>query len=120
MSGVAGDELAGKLDLTITAVDAEGLSASQSWTSIINNENHAPEVRGSPDTAYAKVGQHWEFAIPQGYFTGPSGDKLTYRAVAADGSVLPSWLVFDVERQIFSGTTLAAENLKINLVATDA
>ncbi len=32
------------------------------------------------------------------------GDVLTYTATLADGSALPSWLVFDAATQTFSGT----------------
>ncbi|PSJ81237.1 putative Ig domain-containing protein [Neisseria iguanae] len=113
LSGMVGEELSGKLDLTITAIDAEGLDTSQNWTIIIN-ENHAPLVQGRLDTAYIKVGQPWEFTIPQGHFTDPDGDKLTYRAVTVDGGELPKWLTFDAERQVLNGIAPNAGNLQIN------
>lgn len=118
LSGMVEEELSGKLDLTITAIDAEGLDASQNWTIIIHG-NHAPMVQGRLDTAYIKVGQPWEFTIPQGHFTDPDGDKLIYRAVTVDGGELPKWLTFDAERQVFNGTAPNAGNFQIKLIATD-
>jgi len=35
------------------------------------------------------------YSIPEGTFTDPDGDNLTYSATLADGSVLPEWLVFN-------------------------
>ncbi len=49
------------------------------------------------------------------------GDVLTYTATLADGSALPSWLVFDAATQTFSGTPSYddAGVLAVKVMATD-
>ena len=84
-----------KLVLKISAFDDEGLSASQDWTLAIGAENHAPEVQGRLNTQYARAGQEWKFALPEGLFADKDGDALTYRATLADGGRLPEGMDFD-------------------------
>jgi VCBS repeat-containing protein len=53
-----------------------------------------------------QVNFHKEFSwqMPAGSFVDPDqGDTLSYRATLADGSPLPTWLVFDAATQTFSG-----------------
>jgi Ca2+-binding RTX toxin-like protein len=57
----------------------------------------AADVKINEDAAVA-------FALPTGMFRDPDGDRLSYSAVLADGSALPSWLVFDARRLTFAGT----------------
>ena len=50
-----------------------------------------------------------------------SGDTLTYAATAADGSPLPTWLIFTPATRTFSGTPTAANvgTLGVRVTATD-
>jgi VCBS repeat-containing protein len=51
------------------------------------------------------VGKPFEFVVPEGSFADPDvGDALAYAATLADGSPLPTWLVFDQAARRFVGT----------------
>jgi hypothetical protein len=59
--------------------------------------------------------------MPAGTFTdADSGDQMTFGATLADGSPLPSWVMFDPATGQFSGTAPAgAATLDIKVTATD-
>ncbi|ASK27275.1 hypothetical protein BG910_05550 [Neisseria chenwenguii] len=83
-------------------------------------ENHAPEVQGRLNTVFAQAGQSWTYTLPNGYFTDPDGDTLSYRATLSDGTSLPDGLKFDAGTLTFSGTPAQAERLKLEITASDA
>ncbi len=108
-----------KLVLKISAFDDEGLSASQDWTLAIGSENHAPEVQGRLNTQYARAGQEWKFALPEGLFADKDGDALTYRATLADGGRLPEGMDFDGKRGVFGGRVLQSGSFDLKITAAD-
>lgn len=108
-----------KLVLKISAFDGEGLSASQDWTLAIGSENHAPEVQGRLNTQYARAGQEWKFALPEGLFTDKDGDALTYRATLADGGRLLEGMDFDGKRGVFGGRVLQSGSFDLKITAAD-
>ena len=108
-----------KLVLKISAFDDEGLSASQDWTLAIGAENHAPEVQGRLNTQYARAGQEWKFALPEGLFADKDGDALTYRATLADGGRLPEGMDFDGKRGVFGGRVLQSGSFDLKITAAD-
>lgn len=70
----------------------------------------------------ASQGSGFTFTLPAGSFVdNDSGDSLTYSALLADGSSLPSWLVFNPQMQTFSGTPENGDvgTLTIRVTATD-
>lgn len=48
-----------------------------------------------------------------------AGDVLAYSATLADGSALPTWLVFDAATGTFSGTPASAGSYALRVTATD-
>lgn len=108
-----------KLVLKISAFDDEGLSASQDWTLAIGAENHAPEVQGRLNMQYARAGQEWKFALPEGLFADKDGDALTYRATLADGGRLPEGMDFDGKRGVFGGRVLQSGSFNLKITAAD-
>ena len=60
--------------------------------------------------------------VPDGAFSDPDGDPLSYSAKLADGSMLPTWLQFNSETRQFTGTPDDAQvgTLSIMVTAADA
>jgi len=82
--------------------------------------NHAPVLSSAlPDQTIAE-GTPFSFTVPTTTFTDPdTGDTLTYSAMLADGSELPSWLSFDTLTQTFTGTPPASGTVSVQVVAKD-
>ncbi|MCL2021453.1 MAG: putative Ig domain-containing protein [Betaproteobacteria bacterium] len=115
---------AGELSIKLTATDPGGLAASLNVTLGIQPPlpiNHAPEVTGTLDVWEGRENLAFAFVLPPDLFTDPDGDTLTLSATLADGSPLPTWLVFDPVTGAFSGTPEigSAGELAIVLTATD-
>ncbi|WP_298189811.1 putative Ig domain-containing protein [Novosphingobium sp.] len=58
------------------------------------------------------------YTIPAGTFSDPDGDTLSLSATLANGSALPTWLVFDADTGTFSGTPPKDYNGQIALKVT--
>ncbi len=87
-----------------------------------SNENHAPTVTTSISNQLISEDAGFTFAVPPASFTDVDvGDHLSYAATQADGSPLPSWMVFDPATQIFSGIPLNENvgDITIRVTATD-
>ncbi|BAO29611.1 putative Ig domain-containing protein [Sulfuritalea hydrogenivorans] len=69
----------------------------------------------------ANEDEAFSFALPANTFADPNGDSLTYSVNLADGSDLPSWLSFDAQTGVFSGTPGNADvgTLDIAVTVTD-
>ena len=65
------------------------------------------------------AGSRFTFEVPKGTFTHEnSGESLKFRATLADGSPLPSWIVFNAETQTFSGEAPQGEEQELDVVVT--
>ncbi len=84
--------------------------------------NHAPILAMPLSDQTANEDSAFVFHVPAGTFTDEdSGDSLTYAATRADGSALPSWLMFEAATRTFSGTP-ANDNVgtvDIRVIAAD-
>ncbi len=121
-TGTPGNSDVGNLTLKVIATDPSGLSASQNFTLDIANINDAPEVGIVIGDQQTQAGQAWQYAMPAGAFIDiDAGDVLSYSAMQADGSALPSWLNFDAATGTFSGTSPsgASASLSLKVTATD-
>ena len=65
------------------------------------------------------VGQTWNWAIPATTFRDPEGTTLTLTAALADGSPLPSWIMFNASTGQFTANPSSAQNVTIRVTATD-
>lgn len=97
-----------------------GIAATLEIT--VAGANDAPVIASAlaDQTVSANTAYSWQ--MPANSFVDPDyGDALAYRATLADGSALPSWLVFDAATQTFSGRVpkTAAGSLDISVTATD-
>lgn len=106
---------------TISFSDTNGSGAGASTLSV-SVPNSAPTVANQiADQTVLTDGSQFSFGLPTNTFTdADSGDTLTYTASTASGA-LPSWLGFDANTQILSGTATAADvgTTAIVVTATD-
>ena len=113
----------GSLDVEVTATDAGGLSASDTFTLDIADANFAPTLDNAIADAGATEEQALDISIPAGTFSDPDdGDVLSYTARLSSGDPLPAWLDFDATTQSFSGTPPngSSGDLDIEVTATDS
>ncbi|CAK7009681.1 calcium-binding protein [Saezia sanguinis] len=122
LSGTPGNGDVGNFSLKVTATDPSGLSTSQDFTLHIENVNDAPYVTGVVDAVNAKEGNVFRWTLPAGLFADiDEGDVLSYHITMADDSALPSWLTFDLQTGLLSGTPPSGANghLALQIIATD-
>jgi Ca2+-binding RTX toxin-like protein len=102
-SGTPANGDVGVLEITLTATDAAGEAASDSFTLEVVNANDAPAVAGVIPDVRGRQGDALAFHVPPQVFTDPdANDHLSLSAAMANGSALPGWLSFDGTS--FSGT----------------
>ncbi len=106
------------LNLKVTATDASGLSAAETFSLA---------VIGAPVVTAQTAAQTWlggklaSFVLPSNVFNDPQGQALRYTASLASGLALPSWLTFNAATRTFSGTAPgAAQTVALKVTATDA
>ena len=104
LSGTPDNEDVNVLDIKITAIDNDGLSVSDSFVLTINNINDGPIVTTGLADQTGDENTLFSYQLPMDTFTDSDiGDTLTLSASLVDGSILPDWLSFDINTQIFSG-----------------
>ncbi|MBD0682871.1 putative Ig domain-containing protein, partial [Pseudomonas sp. PSB11] len=123
-SGGAGWSTVITLQHTVaSSLTIDNFSPSTSITGIeVVNLNTPPEVSSPLADQAATEDDVFSFTVPVGTFNdSDAGDTLTYSAILADGSPLPSWLSFDAASRSFSGTPGNGEvgSLSIKVIATD-
>ena len=122
-TGMATNDDVGTLSLQVTATDDAGAGVTDTFDLTVVNVNDAPILVAplTDQTVQTKTAFTWQ--VPEGSFADlDQGDALAYSAALADGSALPSWLVFDAATQTFSGTAPAnaSGTLDIQVTATDS
>jgi Putative Ig domain len=106
------------LSIEVTATDASGLSASETFA--VSTPASAPVVSAPTPTQTWKQGQAVNFTLAANTFTDPQQETLTYTATLANGQALPSWLRFNATTRSFTGTVPAlSSGLSIKVTATD-
>ncbi|MFZ6748472.1 putative Ig domain-containing protein [Undibacterium sp. Ren11W] len=120
-SGTPGAGNVGTLSLTLWGTDNYGSSAGEYVTMNIGAANRAPVLATAlPDQAVGQ-GALFSYTVSSAAFTDPdTGDVLTYSATQADGSALPSWLTFNANTRVFSGTPTSTGTVSIKVVAKDS
>jgi DNA-binding beta-propeller fold protein YncE len=104
----------GTTNITVTATDPSGATATDTFGLAVANTNDAPVVANEiadqtvdEDTAYS-------YTIPANTFTDVDGDNLTYTT-----SALPPGLTFDSASGTISGTPTIPGTTNITVTATD-
>ncbi|MDP1673477.1 MAG: putative Ig domain-containing protein, partial [Burkholderiales bacterium] len=122
-SGAPGNEDVGTFQIRVTATDAAGASASQTFSLSVLNINDAPVLSATLADQSALQGQSFSFALPAESFADEDvGDLLTFTATLGNGAALPEWLVFDEASQRFSGVPGNSDvgTLNVRVTATDS
>lgn len=119
LSGMPDVSNVGVLDFVVWGADDYG-AASGVLVNVTVAENQVP-VLASPLADLNTIrGGEFSYTLPENAFTDPdAGDALTYSATLADGSALPSWLVFDSQTRRFSGIPEALGTISVRVSAND-
>ncbi len=119
-SGTPDNQAVGSLSIRVTAIDKAGLSVSDSFEIQVSNTNDAPQLVNAVADLNIQSGQALSYVLPANAFADiDAGDRLNYRATLANGSALPSWLVFDAATRTFSGTPADVGTVSVKVSAVD-
>ena len=102
-SGTPPQDFNGILDIVITASDSE-FEVSDTFMLNVSSVNDAPIVSTPLIDQSILEDEAVSFVLPADAFVDIDGDSLILTASLADGSDLPSWLVFDTDARMFTGT----------------
>jgi hypothetical protein len=94
----------------------------ETLTLTINGLNDKPTVEHAIPDQRIREGCRFEYVIPACVFADlDATDKLSYRAMLANGEPLPNWLTFDPVTMTFSGTPPKGAEcvLHIKVIASD-
>ncbi|MYA63653.1 MAG: hypothetical protein F4Y21_03165, partial [Gemmatimonadetes bacterium] len=102
----------GTANVTTTATDSDGLSATQTFESMV--PNRSPEPEGTIPDETVEVGEPITVDLSP-YFTDPDGDPLTYTARSSNTSVAR----VSVSGSVVTITAIAKGTASITTTATD-
>ncbi|UOP06632.1 putative Ig domain-containing protein [Alysiella crassa] len=87
----------------------------------LNRVNEAPQINQSVEAKNAVEAQAFTHQLGANLFKDEDVGSLKYSLTQADGSALPSWLTFDANSLILSGTPKKGDvgSLSLKLTATD-
>ena len=114
----------GMITITITAIDSSGQSITDTFELNVINTNSTPFLANPISDQSTMEDTPYSFTFAANTFSDADivfGDTLSYSAILADGSMLPSWLTFDSNTRHFSGTPLNADvgMITITIIASD-
>ncbi|MBA4710719.1 putative Ig domain-containing protein [Aquitalea aquatica] len=112
---------AGSFVVKLTATDSAGLSTSETFTiNDVATALKAPLVNPLPLAISFNANGTLNISVPQGTFTDPQGQTLSYSASQANGQALPSWITFNPKTDSFVATMGSqTESATITVKATD-
>jgi large repetitive protein len=119
---VADNDRAASISLLISDDSAVNAPIVGTFGLAVTPVNDAVRSGVNPGTQAAVEGQAFSLTVPANAFLDADfGDTPTISATLADGSALPSWLVFTAATRSFSGTPGFSDSgtLAIRLTATD-
>ncbi|MFM2275239.1 MAG: hypothetical protein RL211_1111, partial [Pseudomonadota bacterium] len=121
MSGTPAAGNIGTLQFILWGTDNYNYSAGEYVNITIGAANRSPIlVTALADQAVAQGGV-FSYTVPAGTFTDPdAGDTLSYSATLADGSALPTWLIFNAATRAFSGTPPTTGTVSVKVMAKDS
>ena len=121
-SGTPGEADDSSLELTVTASDAEGATASSSFALNVAEVNDSPEAVNPLVEQQATEDEAFSFRVPENAFSDPDDANLSLSASRSDGSELPAWLSFNAEDRTFSGTPGHSHDgrLELQVMAKDS
>jgi VCBS repeat-containing protein len=119
-SGLPANGDVGTLSVRVTASDGTA-TVSDTFDITVSNTNDAPVVANAIVNQSATEDQAFAFQFASNTFADVDGDVLTYSAILAGGSALPSWLTFDAVTRTFSGVPANGDvgTLTVTVTASD-
>jgi hypothetical protein len=114
----------GVIDLTVTATDGAGASATSSFQLTVSNTNDVPVVVAPIGAAVGPEDLAFSYDVSASFADVDSihGDTLTFSATLSGGVPLPAWLSIDPVTGLLSGMPLnaAVGLLTVDVTATDS
>jgi len=108
------------LVIGVTVTDTEAESAYSQFILNVINVNDAPELVNEIPDQSIDLGMNYSYTIPENTFTDVDvDDELKISIKQADGSALPSWMIFDIENNRLYGMAESAGTIDIKVTATD-
>ena len=123
LSGTPGNDDVGGFDLTVTATDTRGLSASDTFHVAVANTNDAPVLAQPLLHQTVLEDAAFSFSLPRNTFSDVDvGDGLMLSVGQVGGAALPAWLGFDAASGTFGGTPTNDNvgTLALEVTATDS
>lgn len=120
-SGTPENADVGDVSVTIIATDTHGLTNSTNFTIAVANVNDAPVLENAISDQIVFNNKTLNVDLSSVFMEIDQGDSFTLSVTLADGSPLPSWIVFDSNTQTLVATH-SSENLgaiSILVTATD-
>jgi VCBS repeat-containing protein len=102
---------------------AAGFGTTLQKIGMPGEDNHAPRLVIPLADHLAHEDAPFSFTLPpETFFDADAGESLRLTAARADGSALPSWLLFDAARRTLHGTPTNEDvgSLDVTITATDA
>jgi VCBS repeat-containing protein len=121
-SGIPSNWDVGVINVSVTATDKLGLTATDTFTLDVQNVNDAPVVANHLADQHIEEDKRFSIVVPANTFDDwdiVHGDSLSYSATLANGDKLPKWLTFDAVTRTFSGKAEGSKSYDILLTATD-
>jgi Ca2+-binding RTX toxin-like protein len=106
-SGTPDDPDVGMLHIVVGAADQSAAHVEKDMYILVNPMNDAPVVAHELSTVSLDRYQSFSYSVPAGTFVDDSGG-VNLTAHLADGTALPSWLIFDPLTRTFSGSPNSA------------
>jgi Ca2+-binding RTX toxin-like protein len=123
LSGKADEKDCGTLQIVIEATDSSHQTTSTAFHLITTQFNRAPTLGHALEMIGWKVNEENVYKIPENLFKDSNpDDRLTINVTLADGSDLPSWLIFDRQTLSLSGNPTAEQlraPINLKFTATD-
>lgn len=118
-SGTPANEDQSELSVILSATDSINAAAQDTFR-IMVLPNHAPVVNQTIADQEVYADSLYMFTIPTTVFSDEDGDILTLNLSLSDGSSLPSWLSYDANTRILSGTAPSdSVEYQLKLTAND-
>lgn len=120
-SGTPANDDVGAFEVAVTATDAGGLSASDTFRLTVANVNDAPLLAAPIADQGALEDAAFSFTLPPDtFFDVDAGDALHLTASLARGGALPAWLSFEATTRTFSGAPTNDDVGALDIVVTAA
>ena len=120
LSGTPDVNNVGSLQFILWGTDNYNYSAGEYVSLNVAAPNRAPVLSTALPDKTAALGSGFSYTLSSTAFTDPdAGDVLSYSATLADGSALPSWLIFNESTRTFSGTPSTLGTISVRVTAMD-